>query len=291
MGGMAGMVMGNPLMGMLLGGATGGLMACLFNKLSQQQPQQQQQTPYYPPPNYGNYGGYGSGAYAGAYGGGAYAGAYAGGGGAYAVAGSYYPGYPQQQPPMNWGGQLRQDGEGKPIQYTTSGGYNVKINGGEITITDPNGEHKVVHSGDPHEYVDGKRIKDWDGKTRSLILADGTKITMNATGPQGVIENYSIYDGAQSIQVDAHGNKIMQQSFDPRQRYWNDAYQADGETAYIGYDRKGNFSYKDIYNQGNDLGVTPMYKDLYTEKNHNWFQPWNPNFGYNLYGGPQYALV
>lgn len=282
MGGLAGMAMGNPFMGMLMGGATGGLLGLLFNNFSNQQQQQTQYAPYYPQPNYGggygNYGG-GYGNYGGGYG--SYAQAYAGPGGSYASAGYY----PQPQPPMNWGGQLSQEGEGKPINYTTSGGYKVAINGGEITITDPKGEHKVVHSGDPHEYVDGKNIKDWDEKTRSLILSDGTKITMNATGPQGTIQNYSIYDGAQSIQINADGNKIQQRSFDPRVRMWQDAYQSDGETAYVGYDRQGDFMYKDIYNQNPNLGVTPMYKDL-ARSHHGIF---GINFVDNLYKNPWLA--
>ncbi len=257
MGGLAGMVMGNPLMGMLAGGATGGLIGLLFNHQNQQQ-QQSQNYPYYPQPNYG--GGYGGGTYAQAYAGNGYASASAG----------YYPPNPQPYQQPNYGGQLSQEGAGKPISYKTSGGWNVQINGGELTITDPSGEHKVVHSGDPHEYVDGKNIKDWDEKTRSLILADGTKITMNATGPQGTIQNYSIYDGQESIQVNANGNKIDNVSFDPRQRMWADANQADGETAYVGYNRRGDFIYNDIYKQNENLGVTPYYKDLAKVQNAWW---------------------
>jgi len=289
MGGLAGMVMGNPMMGMLAGGATAGLIGLLFNNHNQNQ-QSSQNYNYYPQPNYGNYGGnyggYGNyggnyGGY-GNYGGGAYAQAYAGNGYASASAG-YYPPYPQPYQRPNYGGQLSQEGEGKPINYKTSGGWNVQVNGGEITITDPNGEHKVVHSGDPHEYVDGKHIKDWDEKTRSLILADGTKITMNATGPQGTIQNYSIYDGNESIQINANGNKIDNVSFDPRQRMWADANQSDGETAYVGYDRKGDFVYKDIYKQNENLGVTPYYKDLAKVDSH-W---WNPKHVHDQYNDPR----
>ncbi|MDQ7825666.1 MAG: hypothetical protein RDV48_22895 [Candidatus Eremiobacteraeota bacterium] len=297
MGGLCGMTMGNPLGGAIMGGATAGLLALIFNNCNNQQSSQQSQMcPYYPQPPYYGGGGYnqyggnstslmgfpGYNSY-GSYGNyGSYANAYAGQGGSYANAG-YYPPYQQPQPPMNYGGQLSQDGAGKPITYKTSGGWNVEINGGKLTITDPSGKHKVEHSGDPHEYVDGKHIKDWDEKTRSLILADGTKITMNATGPQGVIENYSIYDGAESIKIDANGNKIQNVSYNPYQRYWNDANQTDGETAYVGYGRNGNFIYKDIYKQDENLNVTPMYRDLARVDNH-W---WNNKHVHDLYDDPR----
>jgi len=269
-GGLCGMIMGNPLGGAVAGGATAGLIALIFGKFGQEQ-QQTQQCPYYPQPNYnqGYYGGdstflighpgYGNAGQS--YYPGSQAGAYAGNGQAYAYAqqGCYQQ---QQPPPPNYGGHLSQKGDGKPINYKTSGGWNVEVNGTTITVTDPSGKHKTVHSGDPHEYVDGKRVKDWEGKTRSLILGDGTKITMNATGPQGVIENYSIYDGAESIQINAKGNKIEDVSFDPRQRQWQDANQYDGETAFLGYNNRGQFTYTNIYKQNENLGVTPYYKDL-----------------------------
>ena len=286
-GGLVGMATGNPFGGAIAGGATAGLISLIFGNNNQQQNcngcQNYPQAPHHHQHNQGgNQGSYGYG-----YGqngnyntslighpgydmgsfnyGGGYGGNY-GGGQSCACAGYYpqnqnYGGQQGYNNRPNYGGQLK-GGDGKPIEYKTSGGYNVQINGGEITITDPKGEHKVVHSGDPHEYVDGKNVKDWDEKTRSLILGDGTKITMNAEGPKGVIDNYSIYDGAESIQVTAKGNKIDNVSFDPRQRQWADANQADGETAYMGYNNKGQFTYTDVYKQNENLGVTPYYKDI-----------------------------
>ncbi|MHC9538987.1 MAG: hypothetical protein AB9903_05665 [Vulcanimicrobiota bacterium] len=291
MGGMAGMVMGNPLMGMMAGGATAGLIGLLFNNQNNNQ-QQSQYSNYYPQANNGNYGG-GYGNYGGGYGnygGGSYAQAYAGNGYASASAG-YYPPYGGQYQQPNYGGQLSQEGAGKPINYKTSGGWNVSVDGGKLTLTDPSGEHKIEHSGDPHEYVDGKHIKDWDEKTRTLILGDGTKITMNATGPQGTIQNYSIYDGAQSIQIDANGNKIDNVSFNPRQRQWADANQSDGETAYVGYNRNGDFTYKDIYKQNENLGVTPYYKDLATIENKDQNNWWGFNRVRDHYNDPRFLFT
>ena len=235
MGGMAGMVMGNPLMGMMAGGATAGLIGLLFNNQNNNQ-QQSQYSNYYPQANYG--GGYGN--YGGNYGGG--------------YRQLRRPAHTHRPMPATDMPQLLQatillmadsissrtmaGSSARKVQASQSttrqaAAGNVSVDGGKLTLTDPSGEHKIEHSGDPHEYVDGKHIKDWDEKTRTLILGDGTKITMNATGPQGTIQNYSIYDGAQSIQIDANGNKIDNVSFNPRQRQWADANQSDGETAYV----------------------------------------------------------
>ncbi|MBM3466138.1 MAG: DUF1521 domain-containing protein, partial [Armatimonadetes bacterium] len=175
-----------------------------------------------------------------------------------------YP--PSHQPPAQYGGTLTQNGgSGKPIQYTTSGGYNVSIDGHTITIKDPQGKHTVKHWGDPHEEVDGKHIKDWDGKTRSIILGDGTKITMNADSPTGVTKHTSIYDGAQEIQIDNTKNHIEKIGFNPWETARSERAQADGETSYMGFREDGTFVNKDIYWQNDDLSVREYHKDLGSE--------------------------
>lgn len=171
---------------------------------------------------------------------------------------------PQQccpQQGMNWGGTLCQDGNGKPATYTTSGGYTITMNGDKTTILDPQG-NKVEHSGDPHEYVNGKHIKDWDEKTRTLILGDGTKVTMNATGPQGVTEHTSIYDGAQNIQFNNKNNTVEHRGFNPYETQYLEANQADGETAWMGTARNGDMIYRNIYTQNDNFQVTPRFQDL-----------------------------
>ncbi len=170
---------------------------------------------------------------------------------------------PQQggQQDINWGGTLQQDGKGKPATYTTSGGYNITMNGDRVSITDCEG-NKVEHWGDPHENVNGKHVKDWNEKTRTLILADGTKVTMNATGPQGVTESTSIYDGAQNIQFNNKNNTVEHRSFDPWDTAGRERTQADGETSYMGYARNGDLIYRNIYTQKDNLQVIPSFQDL-----------------------------
>ncbi len=171
---------------------------------------------------------------------------------------------PQQG--MNWGGTLCQDGNGKPATYTTSGGYNITMNGDRVSITDPTG-NKVEHWGDPHENVNGQHIKDWDEKTRTLILGDGTKVTMNATGPQGVTQHTSIYDGAQNIQFNNTNNTVEHRGFNPWETAALEDRQADGETAYMGYARNGDMIYRNIYTQNDNFQVTPHFQDLARARN------------------------
>ena len=182
----------------------------------------------------------------------------------------------------NPGGQLCQEGPGKPINYHTSGGWNVSVNGDKVIITDPSGQHKIEHSGDPHEYLDGKHIKDWEGKDRSILLPDGTKISMGATGAQGLITGVSIYDGDQNVQINNQQNQVTHRSFNPYDTKAREFYQADGETSRVSEGWRG-LSYQNLYTQDQNLGVRPNFKDLGFAKNEKWYQ--EPFFG--LFSGPR----
>lgn len=197
-----------------------------------------------------------------------------GGGGNWGGGGNCCPGYQQpwghqcgpqnhchQGPGGNPGGQLCQEKDGKPIKYTTSGGYNVEVNGHDVKITDPNG-HVLNSWGDPHEKLDGKHIKDWEGKQRSIILGDGTKITMSATGAQGVTTNTSIYDGNQNVQINNEGNHITHHSANPWDTWSREGRQYDGETAVFRPTWDGGAAYYNIYNQDQNLNITRNWDPL-----------------------------
>ncbi len=271
-GGLAGFAIGGPV-GAIGGALIGGIGGKLISGFFQPKHQPPAQAPFYPPYMMG---GYGMGMY-GMMGmgmgmpmmmGGFQVGPGYFGGFQMAMAGGCY-GSVGMSGMMAWGmhrpvqgGQLRQKAPGKPITYITHGGYKVQINGHTVTITDPSGKNTVKHWGDPHEKLNGKTIKDWEGKTRTLILGDGTKITMNATGPHGTIQNTSIYDGAQAIHIDNNKNQIKSVSFDPYQSALQEAYQPDGETSYVGYNRRGDFVYRNLYTQDNNLAVRRNYRLL-----------------------------
>lgn len=301
-GGLAGFALGGPV-GALAGGLLGGLAGKIVSGAFNQNQQPTQQAPYYPSMMGGGYGmmnpmmgGYGMmGGMGGMMGGMGMMGGYGMMGGMMGMGGMSMGGMMMSPgmfggfgmtmnggmygPPQGGraqygmgmqGGQLTQEGKGKPIGYTTSGGYKVNVNGTTVTITDPTGKNTVKHWGDPHENVNGKTIKDWEGKDRSLVLGDGTKITMNADGPKGVINNTSIYDGNQAIQINNKNNEITNVSFNPYQTKMMDAYQPDGETSYVGPNRKGDFIYKNIYTQDQNLGVHDNNKLLAKSENSFW---------------------
>jgi len=264
--------------------------AALFQMMAAQQQQQQMMmgggNPYQQGYNAGQYAagyqqGYNQGSFGNNYG--------LPQGGAYPPQGGAWNGgccRPGQMGPAdtgNPGGRLNQDGQGGPIQYRTSGGWNVQIDKDKVIITDPTGKQKVEHSGDPHEYVNGKHIKDWEGKDRSLVLPDGTKITMNASGPQGLVEHTSIYDGNQNIQIDNRSNQIEHRSFNPYDTRMREAYQADGETSSLRTSWDGNkLSYDNLYTQDRSLGIRDNYKHLAGDKGPWWSRPF-----FGLFGGPR----
>lgn len=145
---------------------------------------------------------------------------------------------------------------GQPVAYVTSGGYTVTINRHTITVYDALDVNKVEHWGDPHENLNGKHIKDWggepewDGARRSLVLADGTKLTMEAEGAQGVVLHTSIYDGDENLQVDNCRNALEHHGIDATDTALRDAAQHDGETAsFTTHAETAVAIYTNVYNE------------------------------------------
>lgn len=178
-------------------------------------------------------------------------------------------------------GQLKQDGKGKPISYTTSGGYQVSVDKHTITIKDPSGKNTVQHWGDPHEKLNGKHIKDWQGKDRTVVLGDGTKITMGADGPKGVTLNTSIYDGRQNIQIDNKKNEISHHSFNPFDTMFREMSQHDGETALFYTNHNGAGVYNNIYQEDKNFNISPLYQQLGRTGGYS-----NPSKVYDFYDDP-----
>lgn len=279
-GGLVGFAIGGPF-GALAGGALGALFGNAVQGAHQQQPQMPPYANQFPGGGFGGYGMPGGMPFGyGMPGGGFPMGGFGfppsgfgmpnmGGFGFMGFAGCFPPPQgggccqpPCNQPPVCGGGQLTQEGPGKPAVYTTSGGYKVQMDGTTVRITDPSGKHSVEHWGDPHENVNGKHLKDWEGKTRSIVLEDGTRITMNATAANGLITDTSIYDGAQEIKYNNTDKTITSVGFNPYQTAYNAQNQAAGETAYFGHDEKGDLVYRNMFKQNEDLSITPHTRDI-----------------------------
>lgn len=138
-------------------------------------------------------------------------------------------------PPVERGG-LSRLGDGS-LQYASrSGLWTVTINEHTITAVrnlggGPGAKWEIW--GDPHENLNGKHIKDWETSRRTLLLDDGTKITLDASGPQAVVHRTSIYDGAQSHEIDNFENTLVHSCVHAATATQRDADEADGETAYL----------------------------------------------------------
>lgn len=147
-----------------------------------------------------------------------------------------------------------------PVQLSTSGGYRIVVNMHAVTIIDPIGLNKVEHWGDPHENLNGKHLKDWaghpawDGTRRTIELGDGSRITLEASGEQGVVLLTSLYDGARNVQVDNCRNRIAHTSDDPVDTATREQQQYDGEIASFTTDAaSGVATYRNLGNEGADF--------------------------------------
>jgi hypothetical protein len=123
------------------------------------------------------------------------------------------------------------------LEYASrSGRWTVLVNQHQIIATRKMGgafASKWEVWGDPHENLNGKHIKDWEGTRRTLLLDDGTKITMDALGAQGLVHTTSIYDGAQSHEIGNAGNQLRHSCVHAQTAMQRDAAEYDGEAAFV----------------------------------------------------------
>lgn len=156
-------------------------------------------------------------------------------------------------------------GNGQPINYTTHGGYQVKVEGSTVTVTSPDGKQSVQEWGDPHEKVNGQAVKDWDAKNMVLVLGDGTKIDMNAQAANSTIQNTTIIDGNQSIQIDNTSNNVTSTSCNPYKAQSLEAgwlKQGPTEVTGFGYRPDGSFVCQEMGMIDNSGNFTAINKDL-----------------------------
>lgn len=155
--------------------------------------------------------------------------------------GSFTPTLPYRFPPIMPGiypimpephGRLQVDGN----KIHTPGGYTVENLGNtNWKITSPNGKSTLIW-GDPHvSESDGGRW-DWDAKTMTFSLPDGTKITANATGPLGVTTDFHVYYGNQRVSATGVNTGNPQVSNVRYDAYRHDARMDDGSRVFLGGD-------------------------------------------------------
>ena len=170
-------------------------------------------------------------------------------------AGRFVQGAPASACPLFFDG-FDEAGVGQPLEYVTTGGYTIKVDRHTVTVTDFLGTNTVQHWGDPHENLNGKHIKDWggepewEGSRRSLVLGDGTKVTMEAQGAQGDALHTSMYDGDRYLQFDNCRIALEHHGVDATDTALRDAAQHDGEAATFSTDAEsGIATYTNVYNE------------------------------------------
>lgn len=99
----------------------------------------------------------------------------------------------------------------------------------------------------------------------SLILDDGTKVTLLSTDHSGTILHTSIYDGVENLQIDNQTNEVIHQSVDPGDTQQRDAAQYDGEVATFSTDPFfGSATYSNDYNEDQNFNVIDIHFTLGT---------------------------
>jgi len=177
------------------------------------------------------------------------------------------------------------------FEFVTPGGYTIKIDLHTVTVTDAMALNTIQHWGDPHENLNGKHLKDWggqpgwDGARRSVLLGDGSKVTMESSGWQGLILFTSIYAGGQNIQFDNAASEIVHRSADPLDTRQRERAQYDGETAlFLTSDATGIASYTNVYNENAQFEQTTFAVPLGTTGGCD-----NPNQVSDLYDDPRWG--
>lgn len=131
-------------------------------------------------------------------------------------------------------GRLVQTGQGGPITHVTEQGWRTRIEGGAVTIRPP----EAVSAADT-QYV-AYRMRDqlgthdlraWAGDRRTLLLPGGARITLH--GQAGEIMRLSLYDGAESHEVDVLTQTVMHSKVDAAVAQQREAGEADGETGHL----------------------------------------------------------
>ncbi len=151
-------------------------------------------------------------------------------------------------------------GDPELLTVVTRGCWVITVNLHTVTIRTPSQANKVEYWGDPHENLNGKHIKDWVTTRRSLILGDGTLLTMHGEGPQGVMNQLTVYDGPHVRTIENATETITYSSDELADATAREAAEADGETAQVVELEDQVTQYNNVYSQEEDEGGTPLEK-------------------------------
>ena len=129
-------------------------------------------------------------------------------------------------------GHLSVDGN----KIVTPGGYTIEAVGNNTwKITSPTGKVTTI-SGDPHVHEKDGGVWDWDNKTMTFNLPDGTKVTAHATGPNGVTTDFDVYYGNEHVQATGINTGHPHVSTVRYDAAVHDMLHDDGHNVYLGGD-------------------------------------------------------
>lgn len=163
---------------------------------------------------------------------------------------------PQRTPVAPCGRLWRPDPTG-PFYMTTRANWRIFVNGVTIIITSPDLKTKWECWGDgAHENLNGKHIKDWESRRRTILLPGDTTVTLTSgeqTPGTGLftIRTVHIYDSDQTHKLNTHNNTVEMSVLLSRV---GEAVESDGETMRIWHLGGGRYYAENIYFQ-DDTGA------------------------------------
>lgn len=132
---------------------------------------------------------------------------------------------------------------------TTQANWRIQLNGSTLTIHTPDLKAKWECWGDKvHENLNGKHIKDWEGRRRTILLPGDTTITMTSAeqtpGGPITLQTISLYDAGQSHRINAQTKTVEMSVLLSRV---GEAAEPDGETMRIWHLGAGRYYTENIY--------------------------------------------
>lgn len=99
-----------------------------------------------------------------------------------------------------------------------------------------------------HENLNGKHIKDRIGNNRTVIIPDGTKITLVSAGPSDPITAFTIYNASNVYHVNVTCRRLEYSASNQQVAELLDEVQADGETS-VFEETETHVLFYNIYNE------------------------------------------
>jgi hypothetical protein len=158
---------------------------------------------------------------------------------------------------------------GMTFTFTTADNWHIRFDQSAIVITAPTATPNTVEfwgtaSGrlaGSHENVNGKHVKDWVDRIRTVRLPSGALVTMTEAAPVSPLTTVSFYENGQSHTIDASTMSLTHScAGDAAVAASRDSAEPDGEAASVSIIANGGIAYTDQYTQGVSATGAPLDK-------------------------------